>query len=111
MNSSELRDFAQSVLEDMKGHDIVCMDIQRLSTIADYMLVVTGTSSRHVKAMADELVQRSKAAGLTVRGQEGEQQAEWVLIDLGDVVVHVMQAAIRKLYDLETLWNLSPTGR
>jgi nicotinate-nucleotide adenylyltransferase len=111
LNSSELRDFARNVLEDMKGQDIVCMDIKKLSTIADYMLVVTGTSTRHVKSMADELVKRSKADGIAVRGQEGEQQAEWVLIDLGDVVVHVMQASVRKLYDLETLWNLSPPGR
>jgi len=102
-----LRDFAVATLEDMKAQDLVCLDIRKLSTIADYMLVVTGTSTRHVKSIADELVKRCKEQGIAVRGQEGEQQAEWVLIDLGDVIVHVMQGSVRKLYDLEALWSLA----
>ncbi len=108
MKASKLRDFAVKAIEDLKGQDIACLDIQKLSTIADYMLVVTGTSTRHVKSMADEVAKRCKAAGIAVRGVEGTDQAEWVLLDLGDVIVHVMQAPVRKLYDLESLWSMSP---
>lgn len=108
MKAVKVRDLAVKALEDMKGQDIACLDIQKMTTIADYMLVTTGTSSRHVKAMAEEVAERSKAAGLKVRGMEGLEQAEWVLLDLGDVIVHVMQAPVRKLYDLESLWSMSP---
>lgn len=94
-------------LEDMKGQAIVSMNIRKLSTIADYMLVVTATSNRHARSLADEVIKRSKAAGILPR-TEGQEQAEWVLIDLGDVIVHVMLAATRKLYDLESLWKFSP---
>lgn len=108
MKANKLRDFAVKAVEDMKGQDVVCLDIEKLSTIADYMIVVTGTSTRHVKSIADEVAKRAKEEGIDVRGMEGAAQAEWILIDLGDVIVHVMQAPIRKLYDLESLWSLSP---
>jgi len=74
------------------------------------MLVVTATSSRHARSLADEVVKQCKEAGVSVRGVEGQEQGEWVLIDLGDVLVHVMQAAVRKLYDLESLWKLAPAS-
>ena len=109
MKANKLRDFAVKAVEDMKGQDVVCLDIEKLSTIADYMIVVTGTSTRHVKSIADEVAQRAKEEGVDVRGMEGATQAEWILIDLGDVIVHVMQAPVRKLYDLESLWSLSPS--
>lgn len=108
MKASKLRDFAVKAVEDMKGQDLVALDIQKLSTIADYMLVVTGTSSRHVKSIADELAKRAKEQGIAIKGLEGTAQAEWILLDLGDVIVHVMQAPVRKLYDLESLWSMSP---
>lgn len=108
MKASKLRDFAVKAVEDLKGQDVACLDIQKMSTIADYMLVVTGTSNRHVKSMADEVSRRCKSAGIPIRGVEGTEQAEWVLLDLGDVIVHVMQAPVRKLYDLESLWSMSP---
>jgi ribosome-associated protein len=109
LKATKLRDFAVKAVEDMKGQDVVCLDIQKMSTIADYMLVVTGTSTRHVKSIADEVVKRSKAQeGISLKGVEGTSQAEWILIDLSDVIVHVMQAPIRKLYDLESLWSMSP---
>jgi ribosome-associated protein len=111
LKATELRNFAKAVLDDMKGQDIAVLDIRKLSTIADFMLVVTGTSTRHVKSIGDELVTRCKDKGIPVRGQEGEQQAEWVLIDLGDVIVHVMQGSVRKLYDLEALWSMSPAKK
>ena len=108
MKATTLRDFAVKAVEDMKGQDIVTLDIQKLSTIADYMLVVTGTSTRHVKSIADEIEKRCKEQGIPIKGMEGATQAEWILLDLGDVIVHVMQASIRKLYDLESLWSMSP---
>ena len=107
MNSEQLNALVIAALEDLKGQDIASLDISRLSTIADYMVVVTGTSNRHVKSLAGEVSKRGKESGLLVR-MEGEDQGEWVLIDLGDVIVHVMQGAIRKLYDLESLWKLAP---
>lgn len=103
-----LKDLAQLALEDIKGQDIVCLDIGRMSSIADHMLVVTATSNRHARSLADEVVKRCKEAGFTVRSMEGENPGDWILIDLGDVIVHVMQAAARKLYDLESLWKLAP---
>ena len=108
LKANKLRDFAVKAVEDMKGQDVVCLDIHKLSTIADYMLVVTGTSTRHVKSIADEVAKRAKEQGIEIRGMEGTTQAEWILLDLGDVIVHVMQAPVRKLYDLESLWSLSP---
>ena len=110
MDSESLKKLVLDTLDDMKGQDIESMKVSDISSVADYMIVVTGTSNRHVKAMADELSRKLKQQGEAVRGMEGEEQAEWILLDLGDVIVHVMQAATRKLYDLESLWNMG-TGR
>ncbi|MEI7950239.1 MAG: ribosome silencing factor [Gammaproteobacteria bacterium] len=110
MKAKKLRDFVETAVADMKGQNVVIMDIQKMSSIADYMLVVTGTSSRHVRSIADEVEKRCKDKGVTIRGMEGQEGAEWVLLDLGDVIVHVMQGATRKLYDLESLWKLTPAG-
>jgi len=108
LKASKLRDFAVKAIEDMKGQDLVSLDIQKLSTIADYMIVVTGTSTRHVKSIADEVAKRAKEQDIAIKGMEGSAQAEWILLDLGDVIVHVMLAPVRKLYDLESLWSMSP---
>jgi ribosome-associated protein len=110
LKAKKLRDFVETAVADMKGQNVVIMDIQKMSSIADYMLVVTGTSSRHVRSIADEVEKRCKDKGVTIRGMEGQEGAEWVLLDLGDVIVHVMQGATRKLYDLESLWKLTPAG-
>lgn len=107
MKPKKLHDLAQKALEDLKGQDIVSINISKMSTIADYMIVVTATSSRHAKSMADEVVKRCKAAGAPPRSMEGQETGEWVLIDLGDVIVHVMLASVRKLYDLESLWKIT----
>ena len=111
MNSETLSKLVITSLEDMKGQDIVTMYIGDMSSIADYMVVVTGTSNRHVKSLADETQKRCKEAGAIPLGMEGQEQGEWILLDLGDVIVHIMQAATRKLYDLEALWKLVPTGK
>jgi len=108
LKPEKLQNMARKALEDIKGQDIASLDIRKLTTIADYMLVVTATSSRHARSLAEELVKRCKEAGIQPRSLEGLEQGEWVLIDLGDVIVHVMQASMRKLYDLESLWKLSP---
>lgn len=107
MNVEALKDLAMTTLDDMKGKNISCLDVSGLTSVCDFMLVVTGTSSRHVKAMTDELGKRVKAAGGRVYSTEGQNNAEWVLVDLGDVVVHIMLAATRELYDLESLWSIT----
>ena len=94
-----------TALEDMKGKDIVTLDVRGLSNVTDYMVIATGTSNRHVKSLADEVSFQSKQNGVAPLGIEGEMSGDWVLSDLGDVVVHVMQTEAREFYDLERLWN------
>ncbi len=107
MKVEELKELAIQILDDMKGKNITCLDVRGLTSVCDFMLVVTGTSNRHVKAMSDELVKKVKQAEEKVYSVEGQNKAEWILIDLGDVVVHVMLAASRELYDLESLWSMT----
>lgn len=106
MKTKVLKELAVNTLEDMKGQDVVCLDIGKISSFADYMVVVTGTSNRHVKSLAAELKQAAKKADLPVPGVEGEDQGDWVLVDMGDVLIHVMLADTRALYDLESLWSM-----
>ena len=110
MNAEELRDFVINTLDDMKGREITCLSVSDITTVTDYMIVVTGTSSRHVKSMADDVAKKVKDAGNTVIGMEGQKQGEWVLLDLGDVIVHVMMEEVRKMYDLESLWGMKPSA-
>ena len=95
-----------TALEELKGVDIRVLDVRGLTTITDRMVIASGTSTRHVKALADNVVRKAKAAGHAPLGVEGEQAAEWVLVDLGDVVLHVMLPAIREFYGLEKLWSV-----
>jgi len=108
LKSQALKDLVVAALDDMKGRDIVCLEVANITSITDYMVVATGTSSRHVNSLADEVQKKVKEAGGHVLGSEGKGQSEWVLIDLGDVIVHVMQEESRKLYDLESLWDMTP---
>ena len=96
----------------MKGQSIRCINVERLTSITDYMVIVTGTSSVHLKAMAESVNKSVKEAGLKVVGMEGKLASEWVLVDLGGVVVHLMLAPVRALYNLEELWNFDtkPAG-
>jgi ribosome-associated protein len=110
LNNRELADLVIAALEDRKGQDITCLDVTELTPMTDYMIVVTGTSTTHVRSLADELSVKVKQAGMPVVGSEGREQCEWVLVDLGGVLVHVMQAATRGHYSLEDLWSFSPAA-
>ncbi len=89
----------------MKGQSIRCINVERLTSITDYMVIVTGTSSTHLKALAESVSKSVKDAGQEVVGMEGKLASEWVLVDLGGVVLHLMLAPVRALYNLEELWN------
>jgi ribosome-associated protein len=95
-------------IEDIKGLEVKVLDVAALTTITDYMVICTGTSNRHVKSIADNIIVKAKAAGHRPLGVEGLDAAEWVLVDLGDVVVHAMQAQTRIFYQLEKLWDVPP---
>jgi ribosome-associated protein len=91
-------------IDDMKGVDQLVIDVRDMTSITDRMVITSGTSTRHVKSIADSVALKAKQAGFPALGVEGAQAGEWVLIDLGDVVVHVMTPAIREFYALEKLW-------
>ena len=105
MNSKELSEIVVEALEEVKGQSISCINVERLTSITDYMVIVTGTSSTHLKALAESVSKSVKDAGGRVVGMEGKLASEWILVDLGGVVVHFMLAPVRALYNLEELWN------
>ena len=92
-------------LTDVKAKDILEIDVRNISNVADAIVIASGTSTRHVKALADNVAEEAKKQGYRPVGVEGERDAEWILIDLGFVVVHVMLPTARKFYDLESLWR------
>ena len=99
-------------LENLKAIDIRDIDVRGKTGVTDYMVIASGTSSRHVKSIADEVQRRARQIGNPPIGVEGEREAEWVLVDLGDAIVHIMLPRMRDLYMLEKLWggDASPTG-
>lgn len=106
-----LQDVIISSLEDSKAQDIKNLDVRKLTTITDNMIICTGTSTRHVKSIANNLVEKSKKAGFNLWGIEGEEHGEWILVDLGDAVIHVMLAKTREFYSLEKLWGINLTRK
>lgn len=108
MNSEQLCDLVVEALEEVKAKDIVRLDVRELTTVTDYMVVASGTSSRHVKALAEAVADKAREAGHRPAGIEGEDGGEWVLLDLNDTLVHVMLPRVREFYNLEKLWLLSP---
>ena len=108
MNSKKLTDLVIEALEDVKGRDIVKLDVRKLTTVTDYMVVASGTSNRHVQALADAVFEKAREAGHKPIGVEGTEGSEWVLLDLGDVLVHVMLPRVREFYNLEKLWSMTP---
>ncbi len=95
----------QNALLDVKAKDIIQFDVSTISSVSDAIIIASGTSTRHVKALADNVAEEARKAGFRPIGVEGERDAEWILIDLGIVVVHVMLPTTRKFYDLESLWR------
>jgi len=107
----QLVTIVNTALDDMKAVDIVELDIGDMSTIADIMIVASGNSQRHVKAIANSVLEKAKEAGQAPIGVEGTDISEWILIDLGDIIVHVMLPKTRSFYDLEKLWSARPTAK
>ncbi|MCK7609850.1 ribosome silencing factor [Acinetobacter portensis] len=98
----------REALLDVKAKEIVELDISRISNVADAIVIANGTSTRHVKSLADNVAEEARKAGFRPIGVEGERDAEWILVDLGFVVVHLMLPTARKFYDLESLWRATP---
>ena len=108
MEPEPLKSLVLEALDDLKAVNPVELSVAELTDVMDYLVIASGTSNRHVKSLADNVVTEAKKAGVRPLGVEGEQTAEWVLVDLGSVVVHVMLPATRDFYDLERLWEAPP---
>ena len=105
MDPRQLLEFVIDKADDIKAVDIVTLDMTEKSSITDYMVVCSGTSKRHVQSIANNVALEAKAEKLDIIGIEGQTEGEWVLLDLGDVVLHVMQESAREFYQLEKLWS------
>jgi ribosome-associated protein len=110
MNTDEIKNIVIEALEDIKGFQIKLINVQGKSNFTDLMIIVSGNTARQVKAIGNNLLTVARDNNITVVGSEGEQQGEWMLIDLGDLVVHVMQPDIRDFYNLEKLWGEDSPG-
>lgn len=110
MRLNKMQKVVVNALEEIKAQDILVLDVRKLTTMCDTMVIASAQSTRQVKALADNVRERLQEAGASIVGVEGEESAEWVLVDSGDIVVHVMQPAIRAYYKLEELWT-PPSAR
>ncbi len=108
MSNKKLKNTIVTALEDLKANDITVLSVAESSTVTDWMVIASGTSNRHVKALANNVEVEAKKNGFKSIGSEGNDTAEWVLVDFGDVIVHVMLPSTRDFYDLESLWTLKP---
>lgn len=106
MGPEKLSKIAVAALEDIKGRNIVVLNVRKMTALFDKVIIVSGDSNRQVRALANNVCEEVKKAGGRVFGSEGEQTGEWVLVDLGAVIVHVMQPAIRQYYNLEEIWGV-----
>jgi len=105
MKAEELTKLVIEALEDMKAQDIRTIDVRGKTSVTDVMVISSGTSTRQIKSQADRVIEKAKQNGVMPLGIEGEKEAEWVLVDLGDVVVHIMLPQVRNFYHLEKLWS------
>jgi ribosome-associated protein len=108
MKEEELVQLVISALEDLKAEDIRVLDVRHLTSVTDLMVIASGRSTRQVKALASNLVEKAKSQGVQPMGVEGDNVGEWVLVDLVDVVVHIMLPEVRDFYNLEKLWTTVP---
>jgi len=106
MQTKELLKMVESVLDEHKGQNITTLDVIGKTSVTDFMVLSTATSERHAKALSDYVVEKVKESGFMPLGVEGQQGSDWVLVDLGDVILHVMTAQAREFYQLEKLWSV-----
>jgi ribosome-associated protein len=111
MNLEEMKLAVVDALEDIKAFDINVMDVRKLTSLTNYMIVASGNSTRQCKAIADNVRAKLKEKGADIRGTEGEKDGEWVLVDLDDIIVHIMVPTTRAYYNLEQLWGEAETRR
>ncbi|HKA39867.1 MAG TPA: ribosome silencing factor [Burkholderiales bacterium] len=111
MRTDKLIGAAVAALEDIKGRDIVVLDVRKMTSLFDRIIIASADSTRQTKALSNHLREKMKALGASVHGIEGEAAGEWILVDLGPAVVHIMLPAIRKYYNLEELWAPLPRAR
>jgi ribosome-associated protein len=108
MDSQALRELVVSAVEELKGQDVVELDVRKLTDVTDCFVIASGRSDRQVRAIAENVIEKAKAAGVRPMGVEGLDKGDWVLVDLCDVVLHVMQPETREYYQLEKLWSGTP---
>ncbi len=107
MQVQKLLEMIKDVLEEHKGADLTVLDVEGKTSVTDFMVLVTSTSERHGKSLANYVVEKVKEHGLLPLGVEGQQGSDWVLVDLGDIILHIMTGAAREYYDLEKLWTVN----
>jgi ribosome-associated protein len=108
MKPAQMKDKIVAALEDIKGRDIIALDVRKLTDMTDYMVIASGSSNRQVKALAENVMDEMRKDGIRPMGSEGQAAADWILVDYGDVVVHVMLPEARDFYALERLWGGVP---
>jgi ribosome-associated protein len=111
MTPETMKKAVVAALEDIKGRDIVVLNVKKLTSMTDYMIIASGESTRQVNALARNVVEKLKERGAEVVGVEGEDSSEWVLVDLGNIIVHIMHPAVREYYNLEELWETPKVTR
>ena len=105
MTTDDITRIAKNALDELKAVDVQVLDVRGLTTVTDTMIIASGNSARQIRALSDNVIRRAKEAGIRPLGLEGQQESEWVLVDLGDVIVHIMHPASRAYYQLEKLWQ------
>jgi len=111
MRLNKIQKITVNALEDIKTRDITVLDVRKLTSLCDSLVIASADSNRQVKSLANHVRDKLKAAGATIIGVEGEATGEWVLVDAGDIIVHIMQPAVRAYYNLEELWAPPPARR